>query len=395
MKNHWMHFFSGSVKAVISGKGTERFINECVRQGIVVWDVKKPGTHALSFSMYLKDIKKIRRVVRKNDCKLRFIGKKGLPFLVQKAIYNSGFLIGAFLFLIIVTLLSNMVWGIKVEGAKPETEHLIIKELKKLGVEKGKLQFFIEDNESLQRHLEEAINDITWIGVELNGTTYHFEVVEKNQPDPPEQYSPRNLVANKTAIIKKLIVEEGKPVKAVNDLVKKGDILVSGKIGKEGEEVYVPARGKIYGETWYKSAVEVEITTKLNVMTGENKQKHYISIGDLRIPVWGYGEVEYNEYQTEIDKRPFKFFNWELPIAYEKVSLRESEEITRKYTTNEAVEEAKRIGRNALEQDLDSDAEIIEEKVLRQSINNGKVKLEIKYNVIENIVTTIPLVQGD
>jgi similar to stage IV sporulation protein len=395
MKNHWMHFFSGSVKAVISGKGTERFINECVRQGIVVWDVKKPGTHALSFSMYLKDIKKIRRVVRKNDCKLRFIGRKGLPFLVQKAIYNSGFLIGAFLFLIIVTLLSNMVWGIKVEGAKPETEHLIIKELKKLGVEKGKLQFFIEDNESLQRHLEEAINDITWIGVELNGTTYHFEVVEKNQPDPPEQYSPRNLVANKTAIIKKLIVEEGKPVKAVNDLVKKGDILVSGKIGKEGEEVYVPARGKIYGETWYKSAVEVEITTKLNVMTGENKQKHYISIGNLRIPVWGYGKIEYKEYQTELDKRPIKFFNWELPIAYEKVSLRESEEITRKYTTNEAVEEAKRIGRNALEQDLDSDAEIIEEKVLRQSINNGKVKLEIKYNVIENIVTTIPLVQGD
>lgn len=395
MKNHWMHFFSGSVKAVISGKGTERFINECVRQGIVVWDVKKPGTHALSFSMYLKDIKKIRRVVRKNDCKLRFIGKKGLPFLVQKAIYNSGFLIGAFLFLIIVTLLSNMVWGIKVEGAKPETEHLIIKELKKLGVEKGKLQFFIEDNESLQRHLEEAINDITWIGVELNGTTYHFEVVEKNQPDPPEQYSPRDLVANKTAIIKKLIVEEGKPVKAVNDLVKKGDILVSGKIGKEGEEVYVPARGKIYGETWYKSAVEVEITTKLNVMTGENKQKHYISIGDLRIPVWGYGKVEYKEYQTELDKRHIKFFNWELPIAYEKVTIRESEEITRKYTTNEAVEEAKRIGRNALEQDLDSDAEIIEEKVLRQSINNGKVKLEIKYNVIENIVTTIPLVQGD
>ncbi|MGN7298859.1 sporulation protein YqfD [Ferdinandcohnia sp. SAFN-114] len=395
MKNHWMHFFSGSVKAVITGKGTERFINECVRQGIVVWDVKKPGTHALSFSMYLKDIKKIRRVVRKNDCKLRFIGKKGLPFLVQKAIYNSGFLIGAFLFLIIVTLLSNMVWGIKVEGAKPETEHLIIKELKKLGVEKGKLQFFIEDNESLQRHLEEAINDITWIGVELNGTTYHFEVVEKNQPDPPEQYSPRNLVANKTAIIKKLIVEEGRPVKAVNDLVKKGDILVSGKIGKEGEEVYVPARGKIYGETWYKSSVEVEITTKLNVMTGENKKKHYISIGDLRIPVWGYGKVEYKEYQTEIDKRHIKFFNWELPIAYEKVAIRESEEITRKYTTNEAVEEAKRIGRNALEQDLDSDAEIIEEKVLRQSINNGKVKLEIKYNVIENIVTTIPLVQGD
>ncbi|MCC3356677.1 sporulation protein YqfD [Bacillus sp. REN16] len=395
MKNHWMHFFSGSVNAVISGKGTERFINECVRQGIVVWNVKKPGTHTLSFSMYLKDVKKIRRIVRKNDCKLRFIGKKGLPFLIQKALYNSGFFIGAISFFIIVTLLSNMVWGIKVVGAKPETEHLIIKELKKLGVEKGKLQFFIEDNESLQRHLEDAINDITWIGVELNGTTYHFEVVEKNQPEAPEQLSPRDLVANKKAIIKKLIVEEGKPVKAVNDLVKKGDLLVTGKIGKEGEEIYVPARGKIFGETWYKADVKVDITTKLEVLTGENKTKHYLLVGNLRIPLWGFGKIEYKEYQTESQKKHVKFFNWQLPIAYEKDTLRESEKITRKYTTDQAIEEAKRIGRTNLEQGLDSDAEIIKENVLRQSINNGKVELEIKYNVIENIVTTIPLVQGD
>ncbi|WP_077618850.1 sporulation protein YqfD [Bacillus sinesaloumensis] len=395
MKNHWMHFFSGSVKAVISGKGTERFINECVRQGIVVWDVKKPGTHALSFSMYLKDIKKIRPIIRKNDCKLRFIGKKGMPFLIQKALINTGFLIGAISFFIIVTLLSNMVWGIEVKGAKPETEHLIVKELEKLGVEKGKFQFFIDDNATLQKKLEDAINDITWIGVELNGTTYHLEVVEKNQPEPPEQYSPRNLVANKTAIIKKLVVEEGRPVKAVNDLVKKGDLLVSGKIGKEGEEKYVPARGKIFGETWYKVEVNQEITTKLDVLTGENNIKHYISLGNLRIPIWGFSKNEFKEYQTESNERHIKFFNWELPIAYEKVTLRESEEITRKYTTTDAIEAAKRNGRNKLEQDLESDAEIIEEKVLRQSINNGKVKLEIKYNVIENIVTTIPLVQGD
>ncbi len=390
-----MHFFSGSVKVVISGKGTERFINECVRQGIVVWDVKKPGTHALSFSMYLKDIKKIRSIVRKNKCKLRFIGRKGLPFLIHKALYNSGFVIGAISFFIIVTLLSNMVWGIKVEGAKPETEHLIIQELKKLGVEKGKFQFFIEDNESLQRHLEEAINDITWIGVELNGTTYQFEVVEKNQPEAPEQYSPRNLVANKKAIIKRMFVEEGKPVVMENDLVNKGDLLVSGKIGKEGEEVYVPARGQIFGETWYKSEVKVEFTTKLNVLTGENKQKHLIEIGNFQVPVWGFSKVEYKEYQTETTKKNIKFFNWELPISYVNKTFRESEEITRTYTKEEAISEAKKIGRRALEQELASDAEIIDEKVLLQTTNNGKVKLEIKYNVIENIVTTIPLVQGD
>ncbi|MFT4412679.1 sporulation protein YqfD [Fredinandcohnia humi] len=395
MKNQWIHFFIGSVKVAINGKGTERFINECVRRGIVVWNLRTQGSHTVTFSMKVSDISKIRAIVRKSDCKLRFIGRRGVPFLVKRALHNSGFLIGSISFLLIITLLSNMVWGINVEGAKPETEHLILQELKKLGVEKGKFQFFIEDNESIQRHLEEAISDITWIGVELNGTTYHFEVVEKNQPEPPEQYSPRNLVAKKKAIITKMFVEEGKPLITVNDFVNKGEILVTGKIGKEGEEKYVPARGKIFGETWYKSEVEVEITTKLNVLTGNHKNKHYVSIGNVHIPIWGFSNQEYKKFETEDNVRHVKFFNWELPIAYVKKTIHESEEVVREYTLDEAVEAAKKIGRDHLEKKLDSDAEIIGEKVLRQTTNNGKVKLEIKYNVIENIVTTIPLVQGD
>src|SRR5690606_4740806 len=137
MKNQWTNFFGGSVQVVITGKGTERVINECVRRNIVVWNVKKQGSQSLSFFMYLKDISKIRPIIRKSECKLKFIDRKGMPFLIKKGIMNSGFVIGAIAFLCIILILSNMVWGIKVEGAKPETEHLIMKELKNIGIEKG------------------------------------------------------------------------------------------------------------------------------------------------------------------------------------------------------------------------------------------------------------------
>ncbi|MCH1624978.1 sporulation protein YqfD [Ferdinandcohnia quinoae] len=395
MKNHWTHFFGGSVKVAITGKGIERFINECVRRNIIVWEVRKQGSHTLSFSMYLKDISKIRPIVRKSDCKLRFIERKGLPFLIRKTVLNSGFLIGAVGFFVIIILLSNMVWGIKVDGAKPETEHLILKELKRMGIEKGKLQFFLEDVESIQRHLTDNINDITWIGVELNGTTYHLEVVEKNQPEPAEHLSPRNIIAKKNAIITRMFVEEGKPLVTEHDYVNKGDILVSGKIGKEGEEKLVPARGKIFGETWYKYTLEVHLSTKLNVFTGDSNHKHYLQFGDLALPIWGFKKNEYQEFETEKYKHNVKFFKWELPIAYSKKVIRESEEVERKYSVDQAIKEAVKDGRKKLENELDNDAEIIGEKVLRHSVKNGKVKVEIKYDVIENIVSTIPLVQGD
>ena len=395
MKNQWMKFFSGSVEVSITGKGVERFINECVRSDILIWDVKKQGTHSLTFFINLKDIKGIRPIVRQSDCKLKFIGKKGMPFLIRKTIMNSGFLLGALLFLSLIIICSNMVWGINIDGAKPETEHLIKKELKEMGIEKGKMQFMLEEVESIQRNLTNNIDEITWVGVELKGTIFHFQVVEKNQPKPPEYLSPQNIVAKKNAVITDLFVEEGQTLIKVNDYVKKGQILVSGEIGKEDEKQLVPARGKIFGETWYKSTVVVELSTKFNVFTGQNNTKHYLQLGSLSIPIWGFSKNNYKNFETEEYQKQVKFIKWNLPIFYQKVIEREMEETERKYTVEKAVDVAKMIGKSKLEDKLDDDAEIIGEKVLQQTTNNGKVELEIYYNVIENIVTTIPLVQGD
>ena len=36
--------------------------------------------------------------------------------------------------------------------------------------------------EDVQRHLTDNINAITWAGLEVRGTTYHFKIVEKNEP---------------------------------------------------------------------------------------------------------------------------------------------------------------------------------------------------------------------
>ncbi|MCA1031796.1 sporulation protein YqfD [Bacillus timonensis] len=395
MKNQWLNFFSGSVKILVKGKGIERLINDCVRNDIHIWNVRRYGTQSLSFFMLLDDVKKIRPIVRKSDCKIEFVGRKGFPFLIKKSILNSGFVLGGLFFFVLIGILSNMVWGIEVRGAKPKTEHLIRKELREIGVEKGKFQFLLTDVESIQRQLTNNIEEITWIGVELKGTTYHFEVVEKKQPESPEQLSPRNIVAKKKAIITDMFVEEGHPLVQVNDYVEKGQILVSGAIGKEDNKQYVTARGEIFGETWYKSDVTIALKTKFSVFTGNYKTKHFIKIFNTPIQIWGYGSTKYKSFEIEKTENKLKFLKWNLPIAYEKQIMRENESISREYTLEEAVEAAKEIGRSELKSKLASDSIIKSEKVLRQTDNNGKVKLEIYFKVIENIVTTIPLVQGD
>ncbi|CAG9619357.1 sporulation protein YqfD [Sutcliffiella rhizosphaerae] len=395
MKNQWINFISGTVKIIIHGKGVERFLNDCTRRGIQVWKVKKMGEEAYTCYVLLKDVKALKRLIRTQDCTFRFLTRKGLPFIARYSWKNSGILIGILIAFISVFLLSNMVWSIEIKGAEPATEHKIMQELDKLGVKKGKFQFFIKDVESIQRYLTDTVNEITWIGVVLNGTSYHFEVVEKNEPKKIENPSPRSLVATKKAMITKIYVEKGQPMVQVNDHVKKGQVLVSGIIGKEGKERSIAAIGEVLGETWYLTEVAVPIKTKLSVLTGETYRKQYLKFGKVKLPIWGLFEPEFAQKEEYEAERPFFFGKWKLPISYVDKTIHEQEKVERIYDDEEVVEQAISIGRKQLLSNFGKDAEIKGEKVLRTTKENGKVMVDIHFQVIENIVKIEPITQGD
>lgn len=395
MKNEWVDTLAGSVRVKARGKGIERLINACVRQGIAVWNVKKHSADTATFFIKLSDVKRLRHVARQSECKLSFVGRTGLPFFWRQAWRNSGFWLGLLLFIAMVFLLSNIVWKIEIKGAAPETEHQIARELKRMGVERGVFQFLLDDPETLQKKLTERVPDITWVGVEWKGTSLHFRVVEKEIPEPKKPIPPRHLVAKKEAVIADLFVEEGQPLVSVNDYVQKGQLLVSGIIGAEGRTKFVPASGKVFGETWYKSTVVLPLETTFHVLTGKFTERHYVGIGRLLIPVWGWKKPVFAHTIVETEKRPFRFWKWDLPLYYERITIREAEEVKRRYTWEEAFAEAKEIARRELRAKLPEEAAIRSEKVLHQAKENGKVRVELHYEVIENIAVPQPIVQGD
>ncbi|PLR93822.1 sporulation protein YqfD [Bacillus sp. T33-2] len=395
MKNRWIEYYSGILKVKVSGKGIERFLNQLIRMDIHVWNVKRHGTEAVVFSMRLKDAKKLRGPARSYGCKIRFLERSGGPFFLYRLWTNSGFVLGAIVFLFVVIFLSNMVWGIQIKGASPATEHLIRKELDKMGIKTGTLQFFIGSPESIQRELTDNIEALTWVGVDLKGTTYHFQVVEKDEPEKPEMLSPQNLVADREAVIHSMFVEKGEPVVSINDYVKEGDLLVSGLIGKEEEKQAVAAKGEVHGITWYETQVEIPLKSKFQVFNGKEKRKFFIKLGKLAIPVWGFGKPEFKQYETASHDHTIKLFKWELPLAFRKETIRESEQVTRVYTRLEAISSAKEIARKDIKSRLSEDAKIKEEKILHQSIENDKVKVIISFDIIQDIAKEQPIIQGD
>ncbi|WP_340085070.1 sporulation protein YqfD [Siminovitchia sp. FSL H7-0308] len=395
MKNRWVTFVTGRVLVKIEGTGLERLINICARKKVSLWSMRKMKTGAIFFYISLLDLHNFRHIVRDFDCTVSFIRGEGIPFLWKRLLKNSGFLIGVFLFLVILTVLSNITWGIQINGANPETEHNIRKELNKLGIKVGTFHFFNQDLEKLQQQLTERVNNITWIGVELKGTTFHFQVVEKNKPKKAKPLGPQHLVAKKKAVIAEMFVEKGKPIVKVNQFVKKGQMLVSGMIGGEEGEQLVPAKGEVWGKTWYQSEVEYPLTTPFEVFTGKEKRIHGIKIGSVAFPVWGFGKEEFKSFETEKTEHPIRFLGWELPIAYIDETIRESESFKRELTKEEAVQAGKDLAKDDLRKHLPEDARIDKEIVLHETVENGKVKLIVYFQVIENIAKEKPITQGD
>ena len=292
MKNNWTNEISGYVRLGIDGAYPERFLNRCIENRIDVWGIKRISDEKIICYMKVEDAKKIRPLLRMTNCKVTFSHRHGLPFFMKRMTKRAGFVTGIIVFLLLLFVFSNMVWRVDVKGASPQVEHELRQVVEQMGIKRGTFQFSLPTVEVIQRDVTELVKGATWIGVRQKGTTFEFEVVEQQLPEEVERYSPRHLIAKKEAIIHKIFVEHGQAQVVPNDFVRKGDLLVSGFIGKEDseEKELVPAKAVVLGEVWYKSDVIVPLESSFTALTGEKKAKHSVSIYGFDIPVWGFGK---------------------------------------------------------------------------------------------------------
>ena len=396
MRNHWTNFYIGNVEIGVSGEQVEAFVNDLARRNIHVWNLRRDGDGDIFFRMSLKDVPAMRAVHRRHrNCKVIFRRRAGLPFLLKRAWRNSGFVIGAALFLFCLFLLSNIVWNIEVTGAKPETEYRIRNELKDMGIEKGKFQFFLSGSDDIQKQLTKKIDALTWIGVELRGTSFHLQVVEKKEPKKTEASGRQNLVANKKAIIRKVFVEKGKAVVQVNDYVHKGQLLVSSNISNGKGTELVAAKGEVLGEIWYKSTVTIPLKTHFNVYSGWEETKHYIGAGKVSLPVWGFKKNKMESFEKDVTKKPLFFLGYKLPFTYDTVTYRDKETVIREYSKQEAIKKGQDTAESDLGRLIPKNSEVIGRNILHEGLENGKVVLKIHYQVLENIAIEQPIIQGD
>ena len=296
---------SGVVTVEIEGFFTERFINLCRINNVKMWDIRNVVKGIVRFKISVSDFKKLRKIARK---------RKFAFFLLFMVIFFS-------------IAFSTFVWHINVEGNNEIAKETVIESLKESGLYVGKCKLWLDKKEIIN-NLRVNLQDITWAGLDIDGTAVTVKIVEKTKLKDKDIQNNKNgdIIANKSGVITRLVPENGTAMLNEGSYVEKGSVLIEGKIySKILDTKSVPAKGIVKIDCEYENKMEykyidilkeytgktkytvgITINSKENMLNYLNKSLKYditksskkLNIFGLQISFDFYTCVEYNEKQV-------------------------------------------------------------------------------------------------
>ncbi len=381
------NYLIGYVRIQVEGYFIERFINLCIKKGILLWSSKRKKSTLLEANISIKDFRKIAEIVKQSKCKVKIKQKKGLPFIFNK--YKKRKIFFLFLCLIVVAILSlsNFVWNIDIIGNKTISKEELEKTLKEEGLCIGTLKNKIDTKEIINK-MRLNRNDLAWIGIEIKGTNAVVKVVEADKkPEIIKEDEYCNIVATKPAMIVKVNAINGTPLVKEGDIIKEGSVLVAGWLeGKYTGIRYVHANGTAQGKVWYEEKEKVELKQVISSKTENVETKYSVRINNFTINFYKTLS-KFQKYDTIEENKKLKLFSdFYLPIEILKKTNYELKEEEKVYTKEEAKQKAVNEAKNRLESKIEA-----KENILNTYINYNEteeyIEAQVIYEVLEEIGT--------
>ena len=314
-----MPVISNRVQCLVTGEQTLRFVNICRNNGIELRHLIRKE-NAIQMEIDAKNFKKLRPLVRKTHVKIHILDRQGPAFFFYRHRRRWWFLIGAAVCTGIIYVMSLFIWQIDIDGNSKYTDELILQALAQMNVKTGCQKSEI-DLPGIEEELRIMYNEITWVSASITGTKLQIELREgdlkisgssgggqtgnvkrvENKEDSPKTQNgesetdlPANLVTAEDALITNLVVRRGTAAVRYGDEVKKGDVLIEGKVYIYNEDEtlkkvdYLTADGDIEGRYQQNYEKNYQREHVVRDYDGKSWKTYGFEIGDknFQLPSW-------------------------------------------------------------------------------------------------------------
>ena len=210
---------------------SELLLNLRCHHHIYLWGLT-PRMHDYEMFISISGFRKLKPILKKTKTKVVILNRYGLPFFLHKYRKRKVFFIGAVGCMLSIYLFSMIVWNIHIEGNYSQTDEVILEflETKKVyhGMPKAKINC-----ERIAKDIRKQFDDIIWVSVSIQGSRLMIQVKENTDTVPQKvnkEEKVTDLVASENGEVVEIIARSGVPLVSVGDKVKKGDVLVSGRV---------------------------------------------------------------------------------------------------------------------------------------------------------------------
>jgi similar to stage IV sporulation protein len=395
MFNRAARYLRGRVYILTQGEGLAAFLNQALKDGIVFYNGRRLPDAFLA-EVSTEDFRRLRKAAKKAGIKVRLRAKYGLPFVLLRWQRRKGLILGLLLIFAALTVLSQFVITISVEGNDRVATEQLLAEAEELGLKRWVLKKSL-DLDSLSRELQEGNEDIIWATMEERGTNIRIRVVEKTLPQKVLYRG--DLIAAKTGFVDDIIVIQGIPVVKEGDTVKEGQVLikaaggmteysfdVGSKAGAKENAVDAPAaKGFVRGRVWYSAEKKVPLLEEITEKTGKFANGWGIKLTDRVIMITNQ-ESPYPEsiQESEIYALPV-WRNWRFPVEIIKTHYEETQKKQVERTVSEARELAEALAREELKKEIPPEAKILQDKVLVLSSEKGVEHIRVEVETFQEL----------
>lgn len=244
-------------KIKIEGFQPDKLVDRCIRDRIRLRGITFVSNLELTLFVSDRDFKKLKKMAG-NRYKITILGNGGCRYWLGFLRNRKITILGMILFAAFLYYQSLFVVEIRIDGYEKISEASLRETLAEAGLYEGCRKKL--DVDSIKIRLYEEYDNISWAGITLDGNLAQVKISEGANPIKKEETKvakkkPCNIVADKAGYISSVDPEEG--LRAVKDgaYVKKGDVLITGKIplnstaytadSEDETETYVHAAGTV------------------------------------------------------------------------------------------------------------------------------------------------------
>lgn len=348
----------------------------------------KISSNKLILKITIEDYKRLKKLI---NCQK--IKDYGLKEQIKKLFQNTIFLYIAIVFLFSVFICTNLTAKIIVIHSNPELRNLLTKELasyniKSLSFKKNYQKIQTIKKEILHKYQEQ----LEWLEIFREGMNYVVKVQDRiiTNIEPMPNYC--DVIAKKDGIIKRIVPINGETITDLNKYVREGDTLITGQIiANEEMKTTTCAQGLIYAETWYQISISMPKEEIIKLYTDKKRYNLFIESNNFS---WKIFRSRLDKFDTT-NNLLLKIGDYKLYLQQEQEYEIKKENLTDKEIISKINEEINL----KLKTKLKEDYKILSQKVLKKSINDSTIYMEVFVTVEEQIGMTkqmpLPEEKGD